>query len=112
MVADEYASAGFAVVVQDNIYGSDVVRWLESVRTRPRHLVVLRPRPDVVAARDEQRRRLTGKVAYRGDFTVSKNDLDLASTPRHLGLWVDTSDQTPEQTVMEVLTRRREAQVH
>ncbi len=111
MVADEYASAGFAAVVQDNIYGNDVMRWLERVTAKPRHLVVLRPSPDVLAARDEQRRRTTGKVAYRGGFTVTKNDADLATTPRQLGLWLDTSDQTAEQTVMEVLTRRREAQV-
>ena len=111
MVADEYASAGFAAIVQDNIYGNHVVRWLESVTTRPRHLVVLRPRMDVVAARDEQRRLSTGKVAYRGGFTVAKNDADLASTPRQLGLWIDTSDQAPEQTVTDVLTRRREAQI-
>jgi adenylylsulfate kinase-like enzyme len=111
LVADEYASAGFATIVQDNIYGNDVVRWLESVTARPRHLVVLRPRVDVIAARDEQRRRSTGKVAYRGGFTVAKNDADLATTPRQLGLWLDTSDQALEQTVMEVLTRRREAQI-
>src|ERR1051325_2375185 len=42
-VADEYAAAGFECVVQDNIYGPDVVAWLESITARPRHLVVLRP---------------------------------------------------------------------
>ena len=39
MVADEYATAGFTAVVQDNIYGEDVATWLERVRSRPRHLV-------------------------------------------------------------------------
>ena len=112
MVADEYASAGFTTVVQDNIYGDDVVGWLERVTARPRHLVVLRPRADVVITRDDQRRRSTGKIAYRGGFTVATNDADLATTPRELGLWIDTSEQSPEQTVNEVLVRHGEAEVH
>lgn len=110
-VADEYAAEGFCVVVQDNIYGADVVQWLERLAARPRHLVVLRPRLDVVSARDEERRLRTGKVAYRGGFTVSENDEHLASTPADLGLWLDTSEQTPEQSVAEVLARRSEALV-
>ncbi len=110
-VADEYASEGFGVVVQDNIYGPDVVRWLESVTARPRHLVVLRPSVAVIAARDGERRRRTGKVAYRGGFTVEENVAALESTPSGLGLWIDTSAQTPEETVAEVLRRRDEARV-
>lgn len=86
-MADEYAAAGFGVVVQDNIYGSDVARWMDRVRARPRHLVVLRPSIGVVAARDEQRRRSTGKIAYHGGL------------------------QTPEQTVAEALSRSSEARL-
>lgn len=111
LVADEYAAAGFAVVVQDNIYGADVERWLARVHARPLHLLVLRPSIAAVAARDEQRRRATGKVAYRGDFTVAENDRALATTPRRLGLWLDTTGQTPGQSVMESWTRRAEARI-
>ncbi len=111
MVADEYAAAGFGVVVQDNIYGRDVERWLDRVRARPRHLLVLRPNIATVAARDEQRRRSTGKVAYRGAFTVAENDDELATTRRDLGLWLDTSEQTPEQTVTEAWSRSEEARL-
>ena len=110
-VADEYAAAGFTTVVQDNIYGADVVRWLESIQQRPRHLVVLRPAVDVVEQRDAERRRLTGKVAYRGGFTPAMNDEQVASTPRHVGLWIDSSDQTPEDTVGEIIRRSGEALV-
>src|SRR3954454_4601079 len=95
MVADEYAEAGFTTVVQDNIYGSDVEEWFGRIKSRPRHLVVLRPSVEVVTARDAQRRRATGKVAYRGDFTPDVNDAHVASTPHGLGLWLDTSDQSP-----------------
>ena len=99
LVADQYCAEGFTTVVQDNIYGNDVLQWLALVAARPRHLVVLRPSVDVVQHRDEERRRATGKVAYR-DGGVSVEDLDraLAATP-HVGLWIDSSHQTPEGTV-------------
>lgn len=110
--AVEYAEAGFTCVVQDNIYGHDVEMWLETVRPLTTHLVVLRPSVAVVTARDEARRLATGKVAYRGDFTPQVNDSHLSRTPRHLGgLWLDTSDQTPSETVAEVLARAQESVV-
>jgi len=109
LVADEYAAAGFTTVVQDNIYGADVVRWLESVRARPVHLVVLRPSIATLEERDADRQRLTGKDAYRGGFTPTLNDSHVAETPRALGLWLDPSDQAPYETVAEILARQREA---
>ena len=111
MVADEYAAAGFTTIVQDNVYGDDTVRWLASVRARPQHLVVLRPSIEILEARHEQRRRMTGKVAYRGAYTATRNDADLATTPRDLGLWLDTSAQRPEETVRAIVARAVEAVV-
>src|SRR5688500_14035171 len=32
VVADEYAAAGLTTVVQDNIYGADVVAWIDRIR--------------------------------------------------------------------------------
>ena len=109
--ADEYCAAGFTAVVQDNIFGEDVTRWLELVRSRPRHLVVLRPSPRVVAERDARRRARSGKLAYRpGGYTIEGLDALLDSTPR-LGLWLDTSAQTPRDTAREILRREDEALV-
>jgi len=110
-VADEYADAGFTTVVQDNIYGVDAAQWLDRVTSTPKHLVVLRPSIEVVAARDAQRQRATGKVAYRNGFTPSINDEHVGATPRELGLWLDTSQQTPEETVDEIVARTAEARV-
>ena len=110
-VADTYAAAGFTTVVQDNIYGVDVERWLDRITTRPKHLVVLRPSVDVVTARDAERQQRLGKVAYRGGFTPAANEAHVASTNRQLGLWLDTSDQSPDQTVDEILRRVAEAVV-
>jgi hypothetical protein len=109
--ADEYCDAGFTVVVQDNIFGADVPRWLEAVATRPRHLVVLRPTVAVVWERERQRHAATGKTAYRpGEFTVEDLDQELAATPP-IGLWLDTSEMSPAETVAEILRRQAEAVV-
>ncbi len=110
-VADEYAAAGFTTVVQDNIYGPDVERWLAQVESTPKHLVVLRPRVEVVEARDAERQRTTSKVAYRDGFTPAINDEHVAATRHDLGLWLDTSEQTPEETVDELVARAEEARV-
>jgi hypothetical protein len=105
MVADEYCAAGFSAVVQDNIYGPDVVAWLGSVRARPRHLVVLRPSSHVVARREAERTAATGKVAYTtGGDTIASLDARLDATPR-LGLWLDTSDMTPEESVDSIVAQ-------
>ena len=111
LVADEYCAAGFTTVVQDNIFGDDVVAWLRQVGARPRHLVVLRPARVVVAAREHARHDATGKVSYRpGGVTIEQLDRELARTPR-VGLWLDTSGQTPDETLAEIFHRRDEAVV-
>ena len=110
-VADEDATSGFVAVAQDNIYGADVTTWLDRVASRPRHLVVLRPSVDVVGARDAERRERTGKVAYRGAYTPATNDRDLATTPHDIGLWLDTSQLSANETVEAILERAAEARV-
>ena len=111
MSADEYCAAGFTAVVQDNIFGADVAAWLDQIRGWPRQLVVLRPSAGVVADREAERHARTAKVAYRpGWFTIEDLDAQLAATPA-IGLWLDTSEQSPEQTVREIMARRAEARV-
>jgi adenylylsulfate kinase-like enzyme len=109
LVADQYAAAGFTAVVQDNIYGADVVRWCDRIQSEPVHLVVLRPSVETIERRHEQRRQASGKTAYRGTFSPTRNDRDLATTPHDLGLWLDTSNQQPHETVQEILARSTEA---
>ncbi len=100
--ADAYHEAGFSVVVQDIVIGQEVVRYVEAIRSRPLVVVVLAPRAQVVAQREAERT----KVAYR-DGRNSVDELDAAlrhETPR-IGLWLDTSNHTPEQTVDEIVRR-------
>jgi cytidylate kinase len=104
--ADVYATAGFDVVVQDIVMGHDLQAYVDRIRTRPLHVVVLVPRPDVVATREHAR----PKTAYRGDVTPASLDEAMRETPR-LGLWLDSSDQTPSETVDEMLRRRDESLV-
>ncbi len=109
--ADEYCAAGFTAIVQDNIFGSDVTRWLDQIRGRPRQLVVLRPSVKIVAERDAERHARTGKAAYRpGGFTIEGLDAEIDATPR-IGLWLGTSNQSPRETVQEIIGRRAEAVV-
>jgi adenylate kinase family enzyme len=109
LAANEYCDAGFTTVVQDNLYGDDVRTWLSRVTVRPRHLVVLRPTTAVVQERDKARQATLGKVAYRqGEVSIRELDELLEATPK-VGLWLDTSAQTPFETMQEILERRSEA---
>lgn len=68
------------------------------MRTRPLHVVVLVPSPEAIAAREAGRK----KRAY-GAWTPADLDRALrAGTPR-IGLWLDTSRQTPQETVDVIL---------
>ncbi|MBM7784596.1 AAA family ATPase [Tenggerimyces flavus] len=103
-VADEYVRAGFTAVVQDVVLGASVQEFVDLTTSRPVAVVVLTPRPEVVARREDERPK-SGYV----DWTVKELDDYLrAETPR-IGLWLDTSDQTPDQTVDEILARMSEA---
>ena len=106
--ADAYFDAGFTVAVQDIVMGPALATYVERIASRPLYVIVLAPRTEVVG----QRERLRGKAAYQADGPTI-DDLDRyirAETPR-LGLWLDTSDQTPDETVNEILARKDEALV-
>lgn len=103
-VADRYAAAGFSVVMQDIILGADLARVVDRIRTRPMAVVVLAPRADVVRDRDAERRRRLGKVAYEpGDQDVADLDMVLRTATPRMGLWIDTSDLSVEQTTDQIL---------
>lgn len=100
--ASAYHRAGFAVVVQDVIIGAALTDYVAAIDASPVVAVVLAPDPEAVAQREAGR----GKTAYRDGFASAKI-LDQAlrdETPR-IGLWLDTSGQTPEETVDEIVAR-------
>lgn len=100
--ADTYARAGYVVVLEDVAAGEELPRLADRIETRPLHVAVLLPRLDVVAARDAAR-------SHTGYARFPLEDLYAAfseRTPR-IGTWLDTSDQTPGQTVEELLALTR-----
>jgi hypothetical protein len=92
--------------VQDVVLGEHLRPYLDAITTRPLYLVVLAPTREAVAAREAAR----AKSGY-GSWTVGGLDHVLRDETPHLGLWVDSSGQTPEQTVDAVLDRLDEARV-
>jgi chloramphenicol 3-O-phosphotransferase len=100
--ADGYAEAGFTVILQDIILGGDLTELVATIRTRPLYVVVLVPRPGIVAQREAGR----GKSAYQpGDEGPAELDAHLRRETPPIGLWLDTSDQTLDQTVEQLLAQ-------
>lgn len=105
--AQGYCQAGFTVVYQDVIIGpvlEDVLAWLGSAY--PIYLVVLCPTPEVTAAREAGR----NKTAYRG-WTPELLDQGLRETTSYLGLWLDTSDLSVDETIDAILAHLPEAAI-
>jgi cytidylate kinase len=106
--ADAYHTAGFSVVVQDVVIGAVLDEYVAAIRSRPQYVVALVPSADVVAAREAGR----AKVAYRdGAPTIEALDHALRHQTPRVGLWLDSSDQRPAQTVDEIIERCDEARV-
>ena len=100
-VADSYFEAGFAVVVQDVVAGPILSEYVSFIRSQPLVVIVLAPRPEVVTAREVART----KTGYDNGWDVEEFDAGFRATTPPLGAWIDSSEQTPEQTVDEILTR-------
>jgi hypothetical protein len=107
MLADSFHGSGFTAVIADNIYGEDLQRFIDMIQARPLISVVLVPNSQAVIARELGR----GYGAYNDwlaggtlEDAVATFQGYLATTSR-LGLWIDTSVQSPEATVNEFLAR-------
>ncbi|MFN8487531.1 MAG: AAA family ATPase [Caldilineaceae bacterium] len=105
-VANLYLAAGFTVVYQDIILGTDLADVVRFYPHSPLSVIVLCPNPTVVAAREANRH----KTGY-GAMVV--DDLDRvfrAETPR-LGFWLDNSQLTVDETVDAILANLDQARV-
>lgn len=98
--ADGYHACGFTTVLQDCFLEGMLPFVVSRLRSRPLFVVVLAPTADVVRRREQAR----GKRAY-GSWTVEELDHRLRERTPHLGVWVDSSGQAPEETVEEILRR-------
>ncbi len=101
-----YRAAGFTTVLQDLYLGDDlrgVVERLSSVRPR---VVILCPSAAAIAER-ESRREKTGYGAWDVE-TLWRTFMD--TTPR-IGLWLDTTSLSVDQTVSAILDDRDASRV-
>jgi cytidylate kinase len=98
--ADRYFQAGFTVVAQDVVLGSHLTEMIRGIRSRPLLVVVLAPQRSAVADREAGR----AKSAY-GPFTVQQLDDFLRNDTPRIGMWLDSTSQTAEQTAAEILRR-------
>jgi len=104
--AEEYRRAGFTVVLQDIYLGDDLDRVVSLLPTAPVFVVALVPTASAVTERARRRE----KGGY-GEWSVEELCAGFeAETPR-IGLWLDTTSLTPEETVDTILSRRGEARV-
>lgn len=106
MVAQHYADAGFDFVCSDIVLGEQVERWFSRLRGVETYLVVLVPSVESIVEREIAR---GGGNSYRdwqepgGTLADAVRALQagLDEIPRR-GLWLDTTGQTPAQTVDEI----------
>lgn len=107
LVADEYTRHGWTAVVQDLILGEDLSRYVTRLHTRPLYVVVLAPSATAVQNREAER----PKTGYGSAWTVDALDHALREETPRIGLWLDTSEQTPDQTVSAILDNLPAARV-
>jgi GrpB-like predicted nucleotidyltransferase (UPF0157 family) len=99
--ADGYFEAGFTVALEDVVVGPLLGDYRTTIRSRPCHVIVLLPSLEAVAAREAGRE----DKGYIGGWTVERHYADFVETTPRVGLWLDTTEQTPDQTVDEILDR-------
>lgn len=98
--ADTYADAGFTVALEDVVAGPLLGDYRTMIRSRPCHVVVLLPSVEALAAREAGR----GAKGYGSWSIEGLRDGFAMSTPR-VGIWLDTTAMTPDETVDEILAR-------
>lgn len=96
--ARTYYDNGFCVILQDNYYGEEISHMLDMLKDCPVHLIVLCPNVETVKKREAMR----GKVGYTS-FTVDDLYADFMKETPKIGFWLDTSEQSPEQSVKDIL---------
>ena len=97
--AKTYHAAGFNVVYQDIVIGTALERVVANFDGVPLSVVVLCPDVATVAARESRR----GKTGYGRAEDVAFFDRVLREETPRLGLWVDSTRLTVEETVDVIL---------
>jgi len=99
LLADSFFGAGFTPIIDDVVIASRLDELRADLRSRPLLFALLTPRLEIVRARNRQRPNKDVFAAWQHLDAVAR-----AETPR-VGLWLDTSDQTAEQSADALLRR-------
>lgn len=100
LLAASFVDAGITAVVDDIVIGGRVEDLMRELAGRRFAFVMLTPRLAVVRARE------AGRGTQLWEQWEWLDDVVRTGTPR-IGLWIDNSDQTPDETVDEILRRAR-----
>jgi chloramphenicol 3-O-phosphotransferase len=95
-----YYEYGFSVVVQDNFLGEKLLYFVELLGRCTKYVIVLNPDLGAIKQREQNR----AKKGYVGFSAESLYRTFLNETPR-IGLWLDTSKLSAEETVGEIRKR-------
>ncbi len=99
-VAATFLSDGFDVVVEDVIIGPVLRDFLALVPVNELHLIFLDPDAEAIADRHANR----DKSAYNGGlFTIDGLQRILREETVRIGLWLDSTHLTAEQTIDQIL---------
>lgn len=99
LLADSFFEAGFTPVIDDVVIGNRLDDFRHDLRSRPILLIMLVPTSEVVKSRDASRK---GKHVF--ERWGHLDEYVRHQMPR-VGLWVDTSLLTAEETVAMILDR-------
>ncbi len=100
LLGKSFYDNGFSVVLDDIIIGERWDHLQEDLQGYPFTLVVLAPRTEFVQHRDAHR----GKPPL-GARWAEYLDSELRKTMSGIGIWIDSSNQTPAETVDAILAR-------
>jgi chloramphenicol 3-O-phosphotransferase len=98
LLGRSFYDAGFTAVLEDIIHGERLLELCDEMGDLPFMFVMLVPDAATVRARERER----GSRLYEEWEWLTEA---IASSKPRLGLWLDTSGQTPEQTVDEIMRR-------
>jgi len=98
--ADTYFAAGFTVALEDVVAGELLDEYRTMIQSRPCYVIVLLPSVDAVRAREAARNR----QGY-GAWSVEELHAGFTGSTPRVGIWLDTTLLTPEETVAEILSQ-------
>ncbi len=97
-LGQSFVANGITAVVDDIVIGSRVDELLEHLAGERFVFVMLTPRLDVIRERERGR----GTALWEQWEWL---DDEIRTKTRRIGLWLDSSEQTPDETVDEIVAR-------